>query len=252
MNKTPDGLMRTSLPAQPNRSLMDGLLLLQGIMAASGPVSGVDLCRRFDMEATRVHRLMRTLAHMGFVRQDSRRRYIPGIAVNVLAAQGLASAGLMQRALPVLRELSCSHGNCVIALGVLWEMSVSYLYHAEPGMSFEKGIGRLSYYPASQSVIGLMLVSLLSESELRIRRSHLLRSEGLRKSWVPGRAQRRKIRKQGYCVTDAEDESSYSVAVPIGNDGWVGLALSRVDARIDQQKTVTILRESARRIGGFA
>lgn len=250
MDETSDGLLRASLPVQPNRSLMDGLLLLQSVMSASGPVSGVELARRFGMEATRAHRMLRTLAHMGFVRLDERRRFLPGIAVNVLAAQGLASAGLMQRALPVLRELGRSHGDCVVALGVLWEMSVSYLYHAEPGMSFEEGIGRLGYYPASQSVIGQMLVSLLSEDELRIRREHASRADGEGSEWIPGRAQRLKIRRQGYCCTTAADGRTYSVAVPIGEDGWLGLALSRLDKSIDRRRVINLLKRRAGAIVG--
>lgn len=250
MDETSDGLLRASLPQQPNRSLIDGLLLLQSVMSASGPVSAVEVSRRFGMEATRAHRLLRTLAHLGFVQMDDRRRYIPGVAVNVLAAQGMAAAGLMHRALPVLRDLGRAYGGCVIALGALWEMAVSYLYHAEPGMLFEEGIGRLGYYPASQSVIGLMLVSLLSEDELSIRRRHASRVEGEDCGWIPSRTKRLKIRRSGYCCNMAADGKTYSVAVPVGGDGWLGLALSRLECSVERQPVIDVLKQSAGIIAG--
>jgi len=90
------------LPAQPNQSLIDGLACLQQLASEREPVGGRELARDLGLEPTRVHRLLRTLAHLGLAQQDAQRRYRPGPGIHVLAAQAMFGSGLLRRALPVL------------------------------------------------------------------------------------------------------------------------------------------------------
>src|SRR5258706_11898625 len=112
------------LPAQPNQSLIDGLTVLQALAVSTEPVGGRALARELGLEATRVNRLLKTLAYLGMARQTPKRKYLPGPAMHVLSAQSLFGSGLIRRALPVLENLQQS--GHVVALGVLWRGPVCY------------------------------------------------------------------------------------------------------------------------------
>jgi DNA-binding IclR family transcriptional regulator len=56
-------------PAQPNRSLFDGLLVLRLLTAAAEPGGTRQLARDLGLEPTRVNRLAKTLAALGFLSQ---------------------------------------------------------------------------------------------------------------------------------------------------------------------------------------
>lgn len=154
------------LPAQPNRSLMDGIRCLQILSSNPGPIGARELARRLDMETTRAHRLLKTLAHMGMARQNRNAKYMPGPAMHVLAAQSLYSSGLIGNSTKPLLELH-RKANLITAFGMLWERNVYFLYHLMPGMSAEEAVGRMRLQPATQSGIGMMILSRKSDEEVR-------------------------------------------------------------------------------------
>lgn len=154
------------LPAQPNRSLMDGIRCLQILSSNPGPIGARELARRLDMETTRAHRLLKTLAHMGMARQNRHSKYMPGPAMHVMAAQSLYSSGLIGNTTKPLLDLH-RKVNLITAFGMLWERNVYYLYHLMPGMSAEEAVGRMRLQPATQSAIGMMLLSKKTDDEVR-------------------------------------------------------------------------------------
>src|SRR4051812_46086597 len=157
--------MRAKPNAQPNQSLIDGILTLQALASAAEPVGCRELARQLGANTTRVNRLLKTLAYMGIVRQTSDRKYAPGPGMHVLAAQSLFASGLIRRALPELERLR-RFGHTV-AMGVLWNDSVSYLFHAPPGIEAARGLGRIGVLPATTSGIGIVLLSQLPDDEVR-------------------------------------------------------------------------------------
>jgi DNA-binding IclR family transcriptional regulator len=148
-------------PAQPNRSLIDGLEVLQAVVGSGASVGSRALAAQLGLEPTRVNRLLKTLAHLGLTEQDDQRRYRPGPALHVLTASSLYGSGLLQRALPVLGELAelADDRGLVLALGVLWRDKVAYLLHREPGMPMDQAIGRVGLYPADRSGIGVAVLA---------------------------------------------------------------------------------------------
>jgi DNA-binding IclR family transcriptional regulator len=145
------------MTAQPNQSLGHGLEVLHALCGAEGPIGSREVSRRLGMEHTRVNRLLGTMAELGLAERTSDRRYQPGPAVHVLAANGLRSSGLLQAALPVIRLL---HGEgLACALGVLWRDQVCYLYHGQPGQPLERGLAGHKLYPATYSSIGNVLMA---------------------------------------------------------------------------------------------
>lgn len=155
-----------SKPAQPNQSLIDGLACLQALTELAHPVGSRELGRALDLEPTRVNRLLGTLAYLGLAQQDERRKYSPGPAVHVLAAQSLRGSGLIQRSVVPLDSLHDL--GFTVALGVLWLDQVCYLYHAQPGDNPGRALGREPMFPAASSGLGHVLLSHLPDAQVRL------------------------------------------------------------------------------------
>jgi DNA-binding IclR family transcriptional regulator len=233
-------------PAQPNRSLIDGIACLQALATSGAPAGVCDLARRLGLETTRAHRLLKTLAHLGFARQTPQRKYGPGPAMHVLSAQSLFASGLIRRALDPLKALR-RHG-LIVALGMLWREHVCYLYHAMPGMTPGEALGRLGLYPAPRSSIGMVLTSRLSGEEIR---------EIYRDRKIPGypgglrdlRADLRRIMRQGYAhLVHARHPRHVTMAVPVGDPPDSALAFSGNIPAAERDHYLAILRDTARRI----
>lgn len=187
------------LPKQPNQSLIDGLACLQAITAAPGGVR--EVARMLEMETTRVHRLLRTLAHLGLAEQDGERRYRAGPGMQVLAAMSLYGSGLMRRALGPLEKLRQT--KLVVALGVRWLDQVAYVYHAGPGVGLAEGFGRTPPFPAAQSGLGVALLAAMEDKAVR----ELYRSRDVgRRGGVTGLLEQlAKTREEGFADVTRED-----------------------------------------------
>lgn len=208
------------LPAQPNQSLIEGIRVLQQLAVARGPLSVTLLAKELGLELTRANRLVKTLAHMGFAHRTRDRKYACGPAMHVLSAQSMFGSGLIQEALPYLVKLT-THGH-VVALGVLWEDQVTYLYHWSPGgMSPIDGLGRMAVLPAVQSSIGIILLAMKTDDEIKtiLSRHPLAGNRTRRQVWTDIRHARQ--RGFGELVHTAR-----SLAIMIGKPPYAGLAIS--------------------------
>ncbi len=183
------------MPAQPNQSLADGILLL-GLLCSTGRLGTLDAARTLGWEPTRANRLLGTLRDIGLAEQDSSRQYLPGPGIHVLAAQCLQGSGLLAIAMPILREVE--RPGLGLAIGVLWRGDVCYLLHAEPGETLDAGLRDYTPYPANKSSIGLILEAHLEPANP-----------------VNSAAVRSKARKLGYAVNPDSEAVHRSVAVPI-------------------------------------
>jgi DNA-binding IclR family transcriptional regulator len=194
-----------------------------------------------------VNRLLRTLGHLGFVRQDARRKYLVGPSIHVLSAQALFGSGLLRAALPALEALG--RHQLIVALGVLWRDQVAYLYHALPGMRVSEALGRVGLYPATRSGIGMPLLASLPDAEV----SALYRSVDAIPGYGRDRARLREdlraVRRQGYAyVLQDEARGIWSLGLAVGAPPFAALAFS---GRIDATRIpglVTALREAAETI----
>lgn len=100
-----------------------------------------------------------------------------------------------------------------VALGVLWQTQVCYLFHGKSG-NVDTGIAPDNLYPAEESSIGCVLLSHRAANDIR-RRFHTHRN-------VEGLCQRLAgIREQGYaCAPDGN-----SLAVAVDHPPIAGLAV---------------------------
>lgn len=231
------------LPAQPNQSLLDGIRCLEDVAGRGRAVGVRELGRELGLEPTRVHRLLRTLAHLGLVQQQPDRRYAPGPAVHVLASLTLFASGLMRRAWEPLERLR-RHGH-VVAMGVLWRDHVSYLYHAGPGTPPGEGIGRTALFPASRSSIGRVLLAGQGVAQVRALyrgrpvagvvggASGLLRELGA-------------VRRDGYALV--ANGTDLSLAVPVGSPPVAAIALAGRWKPREQKALIESLQDAAHRM----
>ncbi|WP_395631036.1 IclR family transcriptional regulator [Aquidulcibacter sp.] len=215
--------MTKKLNAQPNHSLIDGFNVLQALASIDEPIGGRKLARLLDLEPTRANRLLKTLAYMGFARQTEDRKYTTGPGMYVLAAQSLFASGFIRTALPALEELR--RFNLTVALGVLWKDTVSYLYHAPPGMPSVEALGRIGIYPASKGGIGLALLAQYDDG-------YIDSIYGLKK--VAGfenktalKQKLTEVRDLGYVrVKVHESEEKHTLAIAVGKPAHAALGLS--------------------------
>jgi len=212
------------LPAQPNKSLIDGLACLQAIASSSTPIGVRELARFLGLETTRVNRLLMTLAHLGMVQQTSNRKYISGPGIHVLSAQSLYGSGLLRRSLPHLDRIM-EECECAVALGVLWRREVAYLYHNNPARTRFSPIGGHDLYPAEQSVIGQLLLAYLPpETVADLYRDTTI--SGFPKGIPSFQRHLAAIRKKGYNRIDHPQKTGKfsSVAVTVGSPPYAALA----------------------------
>jgi DNA-binding IclR family transcriptional regulator len=239
--------VKPKLNAQPNQSLIDGIATLQALAMSPEPVGSRELARRLNADVTKVNRLLKTLAYVGIARQTADRKYTAGAGMHVLAAQSLFASGLIRRALPVLEGLR-RFGHTV-ALGVLWETNVSYLFHAPPGIDAFHGLGRIGLLPATTSGIGIVLLSECDDDEIREL------YEGKEIAMFPDGvgqliAKLREVRHLGYARVHVADERDHHVvAVSTGDPAHAGVALSGWIPEASTTSLVDVLRAAAAEIG---
>lgn len=234
--------MSPRLNAQPNYSVIDGIAVLQALATSEHPIGGRELARRLDMEPTRANRLLKTLNYMGIARQTENRKYTAGPGMYVLAAQSLFASGFIRGAIPQLRALRES--GLTVALGVLWKDTVSYLYHAPPGLDSLQAIGRIGAYPATKGGIGMVLLAthpknyldqLFAEQEI----------EGF-ETLSELHDQLDVIRKNEFAfVKVGERLDRHTLAVTVGNPAHAAIGLSGEISNDQVNELVEKLRQSA-------
>lgn len=232
------------LPAQPNQSLIDGLACLQALAEADGAAASIEIARLLGLESTRANRLLKTLAALGFARQNAQRKYVAGPAMHVLAAQSMRGSRLLACAMPVIRELR--EEGLTVALGVLWRAHVCYLYHAKPGRQLVEGVFPAELYPALQSSIGIALLAQKTNREIA---AILPEGTGREKLDAAARRSLAETRKKGYALLRPRLETA-SLGVALGESIQAGLAFAGNFHRRSIPALVRRLRQAANRIEG--
>ena len=202
-----------ALPAQPNQSLIDGLLVLRALSMEVTEVGSRDLARRLGLDRTRTNRLLKTLAHLGLAQQTPNRRYRTGMGIHALAAQSLFGSGLINKSIGPMSKLI--HPERILALGVRWNEQVCYLLHAVAGQELISGIGRHGVFPVQDSSIGRVLLAFAPEEELLSlhKMGHLdkLGNESELKKHLA------LIKERGYEAVASNYQDQGSIAVPLCN-----------------------------------
>lgn len=219
------------MSSQPNQSLIDGIRCLQYLVSSDKAVGCRELARQMDMNSTRVNRLLMTMASIGLTIQDEHRRYLPGPGIHALAAQAIRGSSLFAQALPQLD--AHAPRDIVVALGVLWEDQVIYIWHSEPGerTSASQALAGFRMLPAWQSVIGVSLLAAESDEQLRPRFTD--------EQWAQIAPLLARKREANHLIWH-RDDGEISMAQPIDNNR-AALAFAKIwqadDAHLQQRVT---------------
>lgn len=229
--------------AQPNQSLIDGIATLQALAVSPEPVGNRELARRLGFNPTRVNRLLKTLAYLGIARQTANRKYTAGPGMHVLAAQSLFASRFVQNAMPALEELR--RFELTIAMGVLWNHDVSYLFHAPPGMETAQALGRIGLLPASENGIGVALLAEFDDA-------HVIELyEGEDVPGYPGGvndllAVLGETRAQGYArIRVGENQDRHTIAIGVSDPAFAAIGMSGWIPEEATSEIVAALRAAA-------
>lgn len=203
------------MPVQPNQSLIHGLACLEALASAGDTVRSIDIARELGFDPSKVHRLLGTLADLGLAERTAGRRYRTGPGIHVLAALTMGGSPLLKAALPVIRDLGDL--PCTVALGVRWRDHVCYLWHGPGNAPAEHGLAGTRLHPVGDSSIGVLLARWAEDDALRGR---------------------------GWCLLRA-DRPEASLAVPIGEPPYAGLALAGLIRTDDAPALAARLRAAA-------
>ena len=86
------------------QSLERGLRVLEELVR-HGPRGITEISHELDLDKTIVHRLLGTLQAMGYVQQDSNRKYMVGVRLRQIGAKALSDLDLRTAALPYMQHL---------------------------------------------------------------------------------------------------------------------------------------------------
>ncbi|NCH07217.1 IclR family transcriptional regulator domain-containing protein [Cronobacter dublinensis] len=224
------------MSSQPNQSLIDGIRCLQYLVSSDRAIGCRELARLMGINTTRVNRLLMTMASIGLTMQDEQRRYLPGPGIHALAAQAIRGSALFSHALPQL-ELHAPK-DVVVALGVLWEDQIIYIYHSTPGSQMSQALAGFRMLPAWQSVIGMALLAAESDEALEGR----FTSE----QWAQLAPHVAQQRERGRVIW-RHDDGEVSMAKPLGIHsaalalaGMWNISMPEIHTRLEQLNALAV------------
>jgi DNA-binding IclR family transcriptional regulator len=234
------------LPKQPNQSLIEGIRCLQGVVSANSPLGASEVARSLEIELTKAHRLLRTLAHMGLLRQNADRKFSAGPGLSVLAAQAMQGSHLLQAALPALESLR-RETPYIVAMGVLWLRSVTFVYHARHKSSLEKAIGGHDLLPATNSGLGMALLSQHSDEAVSALYATEPPAQG-----IPALLESlQEIRREGYAYITTSP-TTVTLAIPLSSHKDAAIGVSGGISREEIPPILDRLRVAAEEISSQA
>lgn len=224
------------------QSLDRALQLLEHLADAGGSLRLAELEAVTGLPLPTIHRLMRSLAHNGFVRQEPSRRYALG--PRLIRLGETAGRALGSWAVPRLAELVAEIGETA-NMAVLEGDVVVYAAQVPSGHSMRMftEVGRRVH--AHCTGVGKAILAQLPDEQVR---------ELLRRTGMPVRTPRThtdpaaflaelaEVREQGWAVDDAEEEVGVRcVAAPIpGAPTASAVSVSGPSGRITASRVVEI------------
>ncbi|NWF92736.1 MAG: IclR family transcriptional regulator [Syntrophaceae bacterium] len=206
-------------------------LILDSLGQNPQGISVRDLSKKINLPKGTTHRLLSSLAYLGYVRQDLKtRNYFLGLKLVELGNLLLSQLDLRKEAEPFLKELA-EKTKETVHMVVLDRNEIVYIEKVETdqnpsGLKMASRVG--SRNPAHSCAVGKVLLAHLSEEEL----NHLIEEKGLPKrteNTITDLAQLKShlkiVRSQGYGVDDEENEKGIRcIAAPIYNQAGKAVA----------------------------
>lgn len=147
-----------------NSTVYDAFRCLNLLATANCPQGIRKMGRELELDSAKVTRLMRTLLALDMVQRDANRKYSLGIGIHRLSAHAIHNSAFYNAVMDLLEE-SGNHAISIV-IGVLSGKNVVYLIHTRGGKSIARAIGNYESYPVHDSVIGIKLLSAMSDEEI--------------------------------------------------------------------------------------
>lgn len=147
-----------------NSTVYDAFRCLELLASAARPQGIREMGRELALDSAKITRLMKTLLALDMVHRDARRKYSLGIGIHRLSAYAIHNSAFYNAVIGILEE----SGNPAISIviGVLSGTNVVYIIHTRGGESIARAIGNYQSYPVHDSVIGIKLLSAMSNEEI--------------------------------------------------------------------------------------
>jgi len=246
--------MQTSSIGSGVQSIDRALQLLEQLADAGGSVGLAQLQAATGLPLPTVHRLLRSLAHNGYVRQDPARRYTLGPRLIRLGEE--AGRELGSWAKPRLAELVAEIGETA-NMALLEGDAVVYVAQVPSAHSVRMftEVGRR--VDAHCTGVGKALLSQLPDRHvLELLRRTGMSAQTSRTLTDPSAllAELSEVRDQGWAMDDAEQEVGVRcVAVPVaGAPTQAALSISGPSGRITVERVAQIAPILQRVAGGLA
>lgn len=236
------------------QSLERAFSILEAIADAGGIISLSQLAERADLPLATIHRLVRSLVALGYVRQESNRQYSLGPRLMRLAAESGKRIGVWAK--PILAEAVEQLGESV-NLAVLEDDEIVYVAQVQPTDTFMRmftEVGRRTL-PHSTAV-GKAILADASEADVR----SLLARTGMPRRTVHTLTTPEEFlevlgtaRQRGYATDEGEQELGVrcvAVAVPDAPRP-MAISMSGPTTRVDDatvERAAGVLQQAAERL----
>lgn len=221
-----------------SQSLARGLAILE-CFKPECPVLGIaDVADELGMSRSTTHRYLTTLLALGYVEQDSGRKYRLSLRVADLGMSVLSSTGLREHAHPVLEELR-ARSKLTVSLAVLDGSEIVYVDRV---LGFQRGqhdidtgrVGTGSRLPASCTAMGKVLLAQLTAEERRERLSRVTLERLGPNAIVSKAALQAELRTaldDGFATEDEECAAErIAIAAPVRDESGEVLAAIEISA----------------------
>ncbi len=147
-----------------NSTVYNAFRCLNLLATATRPHGIREMGRELGLDSAKVTRLIQTLLTLDMVQRDANRKYSLGIGIHRLSAHAIHNSAFYNAVMDLLEE-SGDHAISIV-IGVLSGNKVVYLIHTRGGKSIARAIGNYESYPVHDSVIGIKLLSAMSDEEI--------------------------------------------------------------------------------------
>lgn len=202
------------------QSLERAFLIVERIAGSDAPPSLAELSRATGLHTSTAFHLLKTLIHLGYVRQDGDRRYRVGTRLFVQAAAAFDEVTLVDFAMPFLRRLAEATGETT-HLAVRADNGIAVIAKADANASVRASERVGIVRPAHATGIGKVLLAALPPEE-RERYLATVKLEAYTPNTiVEAEALRREIERvaaDGIAYDDAEfNREVRCIAAPVRN-----------------------------------
>jgi IclR family transcriptional regulator, pca regulon regulatory protein len=227
-----------------SQSLARGLAILECFRPARPMRRIADIADELGMSRSTTHRYVTTLVALGYLEQDTSRKYRLSLRVTDLGMSALNSTGLREQAHHILGELR-RRSTFTASLAVLDGPGIVYVdripSHRRGQDKINIGVGIGSRVPAACTAMGKVLLAHLPERERREALSQATlerRGPNAIMSKTEMRAELEGVLEEGFATEDQESaEGLIAIAAPVRNESGEVIAAIDLAARTS---TITV------------